>query len=77
MFHEEDWIKKIILLYILLDNRLKLCFNLMETKGRRKKKRLRRDREFFFDIGYRRIRETHGSTNGTFGIHGEKDQADA
>lgn len=77
MFHEEDWIKKIILLYILLDNRLKLCFNLMETKGRRKKKRLRRDREFFFDIGYRRIRETHGSTDGTFGVHGEKDQADA
>lgn len=77
MFHEKDWIKKIILLYILLDNRLKLCFNLMETKGGRKKKRLRRDREFFFDIGYRRIRETHGSTDGTFGIHGEKDQADA
>lgn len=49
----------------------------METKGRRKKKRLRRDREFFFDIGYRRIRETHGSTDGTFGVHGEKDQADA
>lgn len=80
MFHEEDWIKKIILLYILLDNRLKLCFNLMETKDGRKKKRdirLRRDREFFFDIGYRRIRETHGSTDGTFGVHGEKDQADA
>lgn len=77
MFHEEDWIKKIILLYILLDNQLKLCFNLMETKSGRKKKRLRRDREFFFDIGYRRIWETHGSTDGTFGVHGEKDQADA
>lgn len=49
----------------------------METKSGRKKKRLRRDREFFFDIGYRRIWETHGSTDGTFGVHGEKDQADA
>lgn len=49
----------------------------METKSGRKKKRLRRDRQFFFDIGYRRIWETHGSTDGTFGVHGEKDQADA
>lgn len=56
-------------------------FNLMETKkcdknGRRKKRIAERQR-IFFDIGYRRIRETHGSTDGTFGIHGQKDQADA
>lgn len=41
------------------------------------RKGLQRDRKFFFDVGYRRIRETHGSTDGTFGIHGQKDQADA
>lgn len=36
-----------------------------------------REIEILFDVGYRRIRETHGSTDGTFGIHGQKDQADA
>lgn len=54
----------------------------METKrdkNRRKKGGILQIAEIgiLFDVGYRRIRETHGSTDGTFGIHGQKDQADA
>lgn len=54
----------------------------METKrdkNRRKKGGILQIAEIgiLFDVGYRRIRETHGSTDGTFGIHGQKNQADA